>query len=720
MSRRSPWAVLALLGLVGSLLAVPAGPAVGVDGEADDPALYSACLGPATEPAGFDDVLSGSVAVDAINCMAHYGIMLPTSPGKFSPRVGVTRQQMALFLIRAAVPAGIELPKVVDHGFGDIDDLPDEVQDAISQLVELEITKGTTRTTFTPDTIVNRRQMSQFLSRFLEIAPVGEGGYDINDVDPDDEHLSDLDELPHDPYDAIRALFELGVTTGKTATTFAPNDPVTRSQMALFISRMLAHTNARPAGVTMQAEVSLVTAEDTVDLVVSVRDDDHQPVADASVDLFYAPEGDDAFDSGGKCSRHVISEGGAERCIIDFADETTDGDGNLPYTMVVDESLVLYAWSSSNGDRFDADTDESASLEFSASKAAAAFLLTDDMDEHARKLPFGRSVEFTFQLVDDDDNPVEQDDVEIRIRSIEVNDRRTVRDNTRTYDTDSSGRIELRFRLSDPHSREDDVDGTLDLTVLRGDVPVRDKSTVDILSGRLQWSDDDDDPKVLILEQSQSFHTATDAGSGGRNRVTATLVDQYGDPVRRVRIHFTSNDDEGLGTKEGDTSMAKSAYRKTTSSRGVATVTYYRDSDTPGTETIDAFPDSSDVGVVQTDPSSGLEHHWVDGDLPDGESVMGEVVHHDDDRNMIVLKRTDEGDGGPFVITYDSNDQFNDIKDVCAVELDEDGDCPGNNFDRVTRGETYAQFREGLEEDDELTVQLASTDQASVNTFTRS
>ena len=711
MSRRSPWVLLSVLSLVGSLLAVSAAPAAAEDGEADNPAIYSACVGQATESAGFDDVPTGSVSEKAINCMAHYGIMLSTSAGEFSPRVGVTRQQMALFLIRAAGPAGIEIPRTVDQGFKDIGDLPRHVRDAINQLVELEITRGTTRSSFTPDTVVTRRQMAQFLARFLEIAPVGEGGYDINDVDPDDDHLRDLDDLPHDPYDAIRALFELGVTTGKTRTTFAPQDPVTRAQMALFISRMLAHTNARPAGVTLQAEVTSVTAEDTVDLVVSVRDVDHQPVDDASVDLFYAAAGDDAFDSGGKCSNKVMIEFGDERCIIDFSDETTDGDGNLPYTMIVDESLVLYAWTGDRGGRFDEDDTDYASLEFSAAKGAVAFLLTDDMHAKARKIRFGRSVEFTFQLVDVDDNPVAQEDVEIRIRSREENDRRVIRDHTRTYETDSSGTVELRFRLSDPHSREDDVDGLLDLTVLRSDVTVIDKSAVDILDGRLQWSDDDDEENVLILEQSIGFHQATDSGSGGRNRVTATLVDQYGDPIRRVRVHFVSNDPDGLGHKEGDTSSAKNAYRKTTSSRGVATVTYYRDSDDPGTETIEAFTDGD--ATIDSEP---LLHHWVD-DPPDDETISGEVVHHDDDRSTIVLK---PNTGGPYLISYDPNDQFNDTKDVCAVELDQDGDCPGNNYDRVVKAETYTEFREGIDEGDELTVVLESSDRATVNSFTRS
>ena len=116
-----------------------------------------------------------------------------------------------------------------------------EVQDAINQLVELRITLGRTASSFDPHSVVNRRQMAQFLTRFLEAAPVAEGGVSIESVVPDDTIFDDIRNIPHDPYDAIRLLYELGITKGTTATTYGPDDPVTRAQMALFISRILAH-----------------------------------------------------------------------------------------------------------------------------------------------------------------------------------------------------------------------------------------------------------------------------------------------------------------------------------------------------------------------------------------------------------------------------------------------------------------------------------------------
>ena len=707
MSRRSPWAVLSVLGLVGSLLAVPTAPAAGKGGEADHLARYSACVGPATEPARFRDVPSGSVSEDAINCMVHYGIMLETSQRRFLPSLGVTRRQMALFLIRAAGPAGIEVPEAEDQGFGDIDHLPREDRDAIDQLVDLRIARGLTRSSYSPDTVVTRRQMVQFLARFLELTPVGEGGFDIHDVEPDDEHFDDLDDLDYEPYDAVRALFELGVTNGTSATTFSPDRPVTRAQMAMFISRMLAHTNARPAGVTIQADMTSLTAADTVDLVVSVRDEDHLPVDDVPVDLFYAPVGE-AFGSSGRCTRAVVPVAGDQSCVIDSSDELTNRDGNLIYTMVVDESLVLWAWSGDSGDRFDLDVTEYGSVEFSASDVADAFVVTDDMYPKATAVPFGRTVEFTFQLVDEDDNPVPREGVEIRIRATEKNDRREVRDRTRTYETDSDGRVELRFRLNDPDPDDDDVDGTLDLSVVDSDgLHVIDETAVGAVGGALlRWSDNDEDAEALVLEQAVSLHRASESGAGIRNQITATLVDQYGDPIRGVRVHFFSNDDEGLG--RGSSNFARSAYRRTTNSRGTATVTYWRDSDKPLTETI--YASTEDKVGLDAEP---IDHYWVD-DAPAGRRLAGEVLYHDDDSNTVVL---DPGNGGPYVIFYDTNDQFNVIKRVCRVDRSNNGRCPVTEDLRTVR-EHYADFRRGLEEGDSLEV-VVGTDRDRVNSFTR-
>lgn len=668
MSRRSPLAVLALLSLVATLLALPVTPAAAKNGEPDDLPLYTACVPSAIGTVDFSDV-SGSSARQAISCMVHYGIMSGTSSTTFDPDDGVTREQMALILIRAAGPAGIDVPRARDQGFDDIGHLPRETRDSINQLAQLEITLGRTPTTYVPDRVVNRRQMAQFFTRFLDLAPVGEGGVDVGSVVPDDRVFTDIEQIPHDPFTAIRLIYELGVTQGTTPTTYSPNAPVTRGQMARFLSRMLAHTNARPAGITMQVEDTSVTADDTADLVVSLRDENHEPVVDASIDLFYVASSDEGFTSSGRCSSKAIIEAGNNRCVIDLGDETTDGDGNLFYTMEVPESLTVYAWTGDRNDRFDIGSTDHASLDFAVSKSPNGFLITDDMPKGAQRLPFGTTVTFTFQVVDEDLNPVAVEDAEIRIRSEEWNDGRRGPERVRTHTTDSSGRVQLAFRITDPDSDSNDPHGYLNLDVLRSDYNTRvtDKTTVEVTAGRLEWSDDDPEPWTLLLEQSSIYSRATATGSA-HNRVTATLLDQYGDPVRGERVHFVSGDEHGLYSKLNDDNTqnrdeAQNAHRKTTSRRGVATVSYIRNSSASVVETIDAFVKDC------TSCTATAKHYWVN-DTPANLVETGVTIrHYDADADTLVFEVVGGGNAGLYAIAFDPFDHFFDDATGTAVPV---------------------------------------------------
>ena len=695
---RSRWVTLTLVALVASLLAVSAAPVAGRDGEADELAEYSACVGPALDPAGFRDVSRYSSAIeDAINCLAHYRITLGTAAGGFFPDNDVTRWQMALFLIRAAGPAGIDVPRPSDQGFTDIEDMTGATRDAINQLAALGITKGTTRSTFSPHRVVNRRQMAQFLARFLDVAPVGEGGVDIDDVRPDDEHFRDIRRLPRDPYEAVLALFEMGVTTGTSATLFSPNEPVTRAQMARFITRALAHTNARPAGITLQTADTTVYAESDIEVVVSVRDRFHRPVVDASVDLFYIPVDEDAFQNSGRCDDdEVIPASGDDPCEIDRDDETTDVDGNLIYDLFVDEDLILWGWTGDLRDRFDVDDTDYVSEEFSAVDPAVAFRVTDDMPPNALRVPYGRDVTFTFQLVDEYGEPVAEEDVDIEIRYMEDYDNRVIRHRTRTYSTDSSGRVRLPFEIDRPRSSDDGVDGYLEIEVRdRSGFDVLDETTVMILTlnNQLVWTDEDDEPTTLLLEQTISYSKATDVGSGGRNSVTATLVDQFGDPERR-EIHFLSGDSNGLYRDTTDTNLAQPKNRKTTGRRGTYTLRYHRKHALPGTEQIWAFVEDEDIRTPEPPDEDTLVHYWVE-DAPDDRALFRyDVLVHDEDRDTLVIGVS--GDG-PYVVTYDSEDRF--------------------NFDGGA--ERFRSFTENLDVGDQVDIDLQGHDRDDINTFTR-
>ena len=697
-TRRARWGVLLLLALVGSLLFGPSVPVAGQDNEPDEPATYSACVGPAIDSAGFSDVARYPAAAKAaINCLAHYEITQGTATGDFDPDGEVTRWQMALFLVRAAGPAGIVVPHPSDQGFRDIGGLAGYIRVAINQLADLEITKGTTESRFSPHSVVTRRQMAQFLARFLEAAPVGPGGVDIDDVelDKEEEYFEDLRYVPRGVHGVIATLFEMGVTTGTSSTRFSPDEPVTRSQMAFFITRALAHTNARPSGLTLQYAGKTVTAGDITALVISMRDSNHRPIPDTLVDLFYASSRREAFDSQGRCTGRVSTEIAGLPCQIDVNDETTDADGNLIYELIINEERVLWAWEGDQFDDFDLDATAYVSVEFSTVKGATHFLFTDDLYPEATKVPYGRSVTFTLQLVDEDEEPVAKKGVEIEVRTEEERDGTASRPRTQTYITDSVGEVQFTYHVRDPGSRANDSDTYLTIKVLESsNLRIIDESAVGVVGDgqrartRLPWSSEDKVPNALVLELPDEYHPATGAGRGAANRVIATLVDQYGNPVRGKLIHFRSGDMNGLWEDPDDGNLAKPTHREETNVRGEATERYYRDSADPVIETIMAFvEDEPDV------PEAEIEHYWV-REAPTGRLLSSyEVKVHDEDRNILVIESGD----GPYVVVYDSNDQF----------------------DFLDEAETFESFKKNLAEGEFLDIRVQSHNPGATNSFER-
>ena len=296
LSSRRKVAVVAVFSLVAGL--VFAAPVTAVDGPPPSPsypASFDACLD--IPPFGFEDLPNDQAQVDNINCIAHFGITKGTSTTTYSPEDAVIREHMALFLIRLAGKVGIAIPSAGDFGFTDIGHLSGESQTAINQLARLEITKGTSTSTFSPADPVSRWQMALFIARLMDkMEPVGNEdqafGYTPADVveTADREVASpftDLGELTIETIDAITHLYELGVITGASGTKYEPSADITRATMADFMAAMLDHSNLRPAGLTIRAARSHELRGYTeVVVMVSMRDSAFGPLEGQVVDVF--------------------------------------------------------------------------------------------------------------------------------------------------------------------------------------------------------------------------------------------------------------------------------------------------------------------------------------------------------------------------------------------------------------------------------------------------
>ena len=647
-NRPSRTAILAAVALVGSLLAMP-GPVGGVEGEADDTAQYSACLGPATESAGFIDMV-GAFAEEAVNCLAHYGIAKGTSATMFSPNAPIKRLQMALFLSRAAGPAGITLPVVRDQGFTDIAGMNSEIQAAINQMAQLGVMEGRSGTEFRPEENVTREDMAVHLAAFLEEAVIGPGGIDIEDVEPDDEDVfEDIDRLSRRSWDAILNLYEMGITEGTSRSRFTPAGAVTRAQMALFITRTLAHTNARPAGLTVQVfEGSTRVFEgDTIELVASVRDDNHRPVEDAYVDFFWGDSVSKALDSSGQCvtAETNFLDIGGDLCEIDSDDPFTNSEGNLEDspTTIPDDDLVIWGWTGDFGDTFDADRSDPVRIHIGVIPGADNTRLTYNAGV-TNTVKFGKKVTFTFQLIDDKGARIRKPDAKVTVRMTvdkfdghdeTITSERFDRDiDTDTYRTDSSGRFEISHTERDQKRGTDNVT-TMELVFSDADYPVVDDDGDSVDEITVKWSDEPAGVGRIIIDDGDPYSVAS---NNGRNSITVTLTDQYGSPFRG-EVTFTSDDSN---------SVLRGNSPRRVNSRGVLTFIYDRDTTTQGVEMITVSYD----GTPSIDDAI-QQHYW--GTRPeDGDSFAGTVVHVDKADNVMVLNDS----GTIHIVKYRNGDQY--------------------------------------------------------------
>ena len=130
----------------------------GASGASPQGVVVGSCFAPV--PHSFADVSAGAYYNKAVSWLVESEITGGTSPTTFSPNNVVTRGQMAQFLWRAAgspEPAG-------QNSFTDVA-TGAFYNKAVSWLVESEITGGTSPTTFSPNNVVTRGQMAQFLWR---------------------------------------------------------------------------------------------------------------------------------------------------------------------------------------------------------------------------------------------------------------------------------------------------------------------------------------------------------------------------------------------------------------------------------------------------------------------------------------------------------------------------------------------------------------------------
>jgi pimeloyl-ACP methyl ester carboxylesterase len=178
----------------------------------------------------FPDVPTDHWAHDYIRQIysARVTVGCSSDPLAYCPDAPVTREQMAVFITRALnqVPA-----EGYCAGGGPFLDVESDRWSCkyIKRLVELGITAGIGQGLFGPEDPVTREQMAVFLTRARgETPPDGYCGT-----------ASPFTDVPYNSWSCkfVKKLVELGITMGIGQGLYGPANPVTRAEMAGFLSR---------------------------------------------------------------------------------------------------------------------------------------------------------------------------------------------------------------------------------------------------------------------------------------------------------------------------------------------------------------------------------------------------------------------------------------------------------------------------------------------------
>ena len=655
---RTGWSVVAAGALVASVLAAGAAPAAAVTDRADHTTRLSACVGGATVDHMFVDVSAGHVFRDAINCVAYYGITQGTGDGTtYSPSQEVTRAQMAVFIARAAKAAGVDLGVAQDAGFDDIDDTWQEAQDAINQLATTGVIPA--GAAFRPDDAVTRAEMATFLVGLLvESAPNvrrDSAGLillgDVGSRSVADDRFPDTD----DP--EIAAIYELGVTRGVSVAdvqdrtrppldyNYEPDGTVDRGQMAAFITRALAHTSVRPAGVSAQF--------DGADVIVSVRDDKYQPVSRAAVDVFWTTteRADRALTADGACSLTEVTRTDLSSflCEIDDTDPVTGSDGDATVEViglrrVPAGGAAVWAWTGQDGDTVAASTDpyrlnvaEGADVGF-----ASETLVTTSFN--ARKVRIGSSILYTMQLRDivgkvsagvNGTDPARW--------SLSVQTQGETDPEVQTLVSDPTGAVTFSIGLAARPASVASGDVTITYTLTPEDNAPAATGFANgqgAASGRLIFSDGassiaSDDATVFIETRAYVYVE----GGLASNSATVTVLDQYGDPFPDAKVKLESSLTTAVTLDTGELPA---------DGRGSRRYAYQYRGQGGETETLSV---SHGVDSISTSGVTATVY-WAADARPAG---SGPVLAGDVRRKQVVA---DDG-SGPVLLVYDDNDRFN-------------------------------------------------------------
>ncbi len=179
----------------------------------------------------FKDVKVSSVYYEYVNELFERGFVSGYKDGSFKPGGLLTRAEASKIL---ALNLGLDVTKSFHHTFKDVP-TSDWAYPYIAALKEAGVIDGFQDGTFKPNAPITRNQMAKIIVNGYGLEPATEINLPFSDTQTENNWAA--------PY--IQTLFDLGITTGQTATKYGGDSTVTRGNMAAFTIRSEVTTDYR-------------------------------------------------------------------------------------------------------------------------------------------------------------------------------------------------------------------------------------------------------------------------------------------------------------------------------------------------------------------------------------------------------------------------------------------------------------------------------------------
>jgi hypothetical protein len=176
----------------------------------------------------FTDVPPANPFYRFIETLLHVGVTSGCGGTSYCPDGSTTREQMAVFLLRAREGAGFTPPACTTAPFPDVP-CASPFAAGVQELVNRGITAGCGGGLYCPTDPVTREQMAVFLLKTKE-------GAAFTPPACTTATFSDVPcSSPFAPW--VQELVARGITAGCATGLYCPTDPVTRAQMAVFLTK---------------------------------------------------------------------------------------------------------------------------------------------------------------------------------------------------------------------------------------------------------------------------------------------------------------------------------------------------------------------------------------------------------------------------------------------------------------------------------------------------